>query len=238
MSLFNVRLGWWLGNPGPEGQETYGQDGPTFALLPLVTEAFGLTTDDRKYVYLSDGGHFENLGLYEMVRRRCRFIVVCDAGCDPKCEFQDLGNAVRKIALDLGVSIHFTGLDKIRTCSDAASESDSRSWVIGEIDYQGADRAAENGLILYIKPMRSGIRDAATRAYASANSEFPHQSTISQWFTESQFESCRSLGFDTADHILDRALAAAGRPDTPTLRLVLETLRQDPSPGARDQRET
>ena len=67
---------------------------------------FGLTTDDRPYVYLSDGGHFENLGLYEMVRRRCRFIVVSDAGCDPDFVFEDLGNAVRKIAIDLGIYDH------------------------------------------------------------------------------------------------------------------------------------
>jgi hypothetical protein len=231
MSLFNVRLGWWLGNPGPYGQDTYRQDGPKSALLPLLMEALGLTTDNRKYVYLSDGGHFENLGLYEMIRRRCRFIVVSDAGCDPKCEFQDLGNAARKIALDLGVSIHFADLHRITNCSNGASESDCRSWAIGEIDYQAADGDGENGLILYIKPVRCGISDTAVKAYAAANSDFPHQSTLNQWFTESQFESYRGLGFETVDRILDAALAAAGRPDTPTLQLVLETLRRGLSTG-------
>src|SRR5262249_28272278 len=97
LALFNVRLGWWLGNPGIEGQETFRHAGPRFALVPLVEETFGLTTDERRYVYLSDGGHFENLGLYEMVRRRCRYIVAVDAGCDPDYTFEDLGNAVRKI---------------------------------------------------------------------------------------------------------------------------------------------
>ncbi len=70
--------------------------------MPFLYEIFGLTNDTRPFVYLSDGGHFENLGLYEMVRRRCRFIVVSDAGCDPDFVFEDLGNAVRKIAIDLG----------------------------------------------------------------------------------------------------------------------------------------
>ena len=72
LALFNVRLGWWLGNPGPEGEKSYPTEGPDFAIKPLIQEAFGLTTDDKPYVYLSDGGHFEDLGLYEMVRRRCR----------------------------------------------------------------------------------------------------------------------------------------------------------------------
>ncbi|MGA8321535.1 MAG: hypothetical protein WB774_12110 [Xanthobacteraceae bacterium] len=80
LALFNVRLGWWLGNPGKNGCETCQTEGPKWAAKPLFYEAFGQTTDESRYVYLSDGGHFENLGLYEMVRRRCRFIVVIDAG--------------------------------------------------------------------------------------------------------------------------------------------------------------
>ena len=80
LAFFNVRLGWWLGNPGWQGNNSYATEGPDFAIKPLLQEAFGLTTDDKRYVYLSDGGHFEDLGLYEMVRRRCRFIVVVDAG--------------------------------------------------------------------------------------------------------------------------------------------------------------
>ena len=117
LALFNVRLGWWLGNPGPDGERTYKDEGPATAIVPLVQETFGLTTDDKPYVYLSDGGHFENLGLYEMVRRRCRFIIVVDAGCDPKFEFEDLGNAVRKIFIDLGIRIEF---DDLRTSAQSA----------------------------------------------------------------------------------------------------------------------
>src|SRR5262249_11167637 len=114
LALFNARLGWWLGNPGPEGETTYKDDGPATAIIPLAEETFGLSTDDRPYVYLSDGGHFENLGLYEMVRRRCRFIVAVDAGCDPAFAFEDLGNAVRKIFIDLGIRITFKDLDKLK----------------------------------------------------------------------------------------------------------------------------
>ena len=115
MALFNVRLGWWLGNPGRKGDVTHKYDGPGNAAVPFLAEMLGMTSDTNKYVYLSDGGHFENLGLYEMVRRRCRFIVVVDAGCDPEFAFEDLGNAVRKIEIDLGVPIRFHGLDKLKS---------------------------------------------------------------------------------------------------------------------------
>ena len=125
LALFNVRLGWWLGNPGKAGEtsfpsldehrshKAYQMEAPRFAIRSFVAEMFGLTSEDHPFVYLSDGGHFENLGLYEMVRRRCKFIIVSDAGCDPDFAFEDLGNAVRKIAIDLGVTITFYGLNEL-----------------------------------------------------------------------------------------------------------------------------
>ena len=112
MTLFNVRLGWWLGNPA---RSKYDSDGPTLSIGPLVNELIGNTTDRSNFVNLSDGGHFENLGLYEMVRRRCRTIVVSDGGCDPNFAFEELGNAVRKISLDLGVTITFHGLTAFKS---------------------------------------------------------------------------------------------------------------------------
>lgn len=209
LTLFNVRLGWWLGNPGPAGDKhkAYRREGPRFSVLPLLLEAFGQTTDDRPYVYLSDGGHFENLGLYEMVRRRCRMIVVIDAGCDPDFAFEDLGNAVRKIYIDLGVRIKFTGLERLRDrpkkCDPAPGEIPY--CAIGTIDYASADgeeAGCENGSVIYIKPAYHGTEGAAIRSYANAHESFPHETTVDQWFTESQFESYRALGLDIASHCL------------------------------------
>ena len=56
-------------------------------------------------IHLSDGGHFENLALYELVRRHCRYIIVSDCGADPEVAFDDLGNALRRIREDFGVDI-------------------------------------------------------------------------------------------------------------------------------------
>ena len=144
MGLFNVRLGWWLGNPGRFGEDTYGCDGPKFDLYPLLAELFGLTTDEHPYVYLSDGGHFEDLGLYEMVRRRCRFIIVSDAGQDGDFVFEDLGNAVRKIWIDLGVRIEFPQLHTLKARGKAAPGD--AYVVLGDILYpeRGAPRGRDS----------------------------------------------------------------------------------------------
>jgi hypothetical protein len=254
MALFNVRLGWWLGNPGKEGNKTYRGEGPNFAIRLLLAEAFGLTTDDNPYIYLSDGGHFENLGLYEMVRRRCRFIVLSDAGCDPDFAFEDLGNAVRKIKLDLGVTIRFDGLTELKTRSKDGGEVDPRTpyYAIGEIDYPAADRDSdrdkvENGVIMYLKPAYHGTEEVDIRSYATAHPDFPHQSTAEQWFSESQFESYRALGFQIMDEVLGEALARLGHPAAPTMDHILQALveiaaeaerprrrrrRRPPEPGA------
>jgi hypothetical protein len=226
MALFNVRLGWWLGNPGASGERTYQHEGPRTAIVALLSEMFGLTTDTRRYVYLSDGGHFENLGLYEMVRRRCRFIIVSDAGCDPGFAFEDLGNAVRKIGIDLGVEVKMKELGKLKKRpAEGSVGAGSPYHAIGEIDYPAADGGGEKGYVLYIKPGYHGDESADICAYAMANKEFPHQSTGDQFFSESQFESYRKLGFEIVDELLKEALAVKKPPDT-TLEGVFEAVRE------------
>jgi hypothetical protein len=211
LTLFNTRLGWWLGNPGEAGNDSYNREGPMFAAKPLFAEAFGMTTDARRYVYLSDGGHFENLALYEMVRRRCRFIVLIDSGQDGKFAFEDLGNAVRKIYIDLGIRIRFNdaqaNLPALRTRPTALDGPPDQIpyYAVGTIEYEDADGHEDgcaDGCIVYIKPAVHGTEGAGIRSYATAHEDFPHETTVDQWFTESQFESYRSLGLDIADRVL------------------------------------
>jgi Patatin-like phospholipase len=230
LAFFNVRLGWWLGNPGPRGEDSYTRQGPDFAIKPLIDEAFGLTTDDKRYVYLSDGGHFEDLGLYEMVRRRCRFIVVIDAGEDANFAFEDLGNAVRKIYIDLGIRIDFTGLRDLINRPPRAPVGQQQPqlpyYATGVIDYKAAaGDGSSNGTILYIKPALHWTEPAGIVSYARAHETFPHETTTDQWFTESQFESYRSLGFEITDQILrtkDIVISAPGHPRKMLQQLLAE----------------
>jgi hypothetical protein len=189
MTFFNVRLGAWLGNPGPAGAKVYTASGPRFSAWPILIEALGLTTEKRSYVYLSDGGHFENLGLYEMIQRRCRFIVLSDAGCDPEITFQDLGNAVRKISIDLNVKVEF---DALRIPARKNPPVAGAYFAMARIIYPEAD--APVGMLLYIKPSYQGTEPPSVRSYAESNPAFPHEPTGDQFFGESQFEAYRALG--------------------------------------------
>ena len=204
MTFFNARLGWWLGNPGVAGGRTFRHSQPTLAVRPLISEALGLTDDRNPYVYLSDGGHFENLGLYEMVLRRCRHIVVVDAGQDHECRFEDLGNALRKIRIDLGISIQ---LAKMPIWAEVPEGETGRYCAVGRILYGQVDGPeAENGWLLYIKPAVYGSEPQDVQHYKALMKAFPHESTGDQWFSEQQFESYRALGL----HAVDTICAAAG----------------------------
>ncbi len=157
-----------------------------------------------------------------------KFSIVGRAGCDPDFVFKDLGNAVRKIAIDLGVSIRFYGLENLKKRPKDRSiiGPDQNYHAIGEIDYTAADGTGKNGLILYLKPGYHGVEGAGIRDYAETHLNFPHESTIDQWFTESQFEAYRALGFDIMDGTVRRALADDDCANNPTLEKLLVTLRE------------
>lgn len=205
MALFNVRLGWWLANPRGDNPY-YSEVKPTNALRPFFMEMFGLTSETERWVYLTDGGHFENLGLYEMVRRRCRVIVVSDAGCDPDYTFEDLGNALRKIWIDLGVRIDLRGLDllKKRFTERPSPAEEGPYWAIGDIRYGEADGGkSQDGLLLYFKSGLHGTEPMGVLSYAIAHATFPHETTLNQFFSESQFESYRALGYEIAERAFE-----------------------------------
>jgi hypothetical protein len=204
MTLFNLRLGWWLGNPGKFGAKTWDRSGPRYSVGPLFSEATGNTTDRYKYVNLSDGGHFENLGLYEMVLRRCHYIVVSDAGQDPECSFADLGEAVRKIRVDFGIPIEFDSINIYPRSAINTLKTPGRNCAIGRIRYSVVDgSAAPDGVLVYIKPACYGNEPRDIYEYFKTNPTFPHETTANQFFAESQFESYRMLGAYTVDKLCD-----------------------------------
>jgi hypothetical protein len=193
MTVFNVRLGWWSGNP--RYRKAWHKAGPTIGLWYMLKELFGFTDDRSRFVYLSDGGHFENLGIYELVKRRCRFIIACDAGQDRDMKFDDLGNALRKIRVDLGVDI---------TIDVGPIRDRKKHCALGRIIYHLEDGRQDCGDLIYIKASLCGKEPADVLNYKSLHGEFPHQTTADQWFDEAQFESYRMLGLHTVLEMCER----------------------------------
>jgi len=206
LTVFDARLGWWLGNP--RWRLASERSGPAFALWYLLAELLGRATARKRFVNLSDGGHFDNLGLYELVRRRCRYIVIVDGEEDGQLTFGSLGGAIRKCRADFGVEIDINP-DPIRL---GARKFSGAHCVMGTITYPEAadptikliDEDVEaatdrnRAWLFYLKSSLTGDEPADVIEYHSRNHEFPHQSTADQFFSESQFESYRRLGLHLA----------------------------------------
>ena len=225
MTFFNVRLGFWAGNP--RHSDAWKNPGPQLGLRHLLVELFGLTSDEAKYVYLSDGGHFENLGIYELVKRRCKYIIACDAGADPDYSLDDLGSAIRKCREDLGVEIELNTQPVVLSGSGGGNGNGKdggktqgqkrklTKWhcAFGTIRYDMIDtlpltegeKKTEDlkGVFVYLKASLTGDEPADVLNYQTTHKDFPHETTADQWFTESQFESYRRLGQHVVETLLD-----------------------------------
>ncbi|HEX5705015.1 MAG TPA: patatin-like phospholipase family protein [Pyrinomonadaceae bacterium] len=236
MTLFNVRLGWWLGNPAPAGEvplklrargikHYFELAHPKSAVYPIIAEALGWTDDKNNYVYLTDGGHFENLGLYEMVLRRCRLIVISDAAGDPDFQYNDLGNAVQKVRTDLGIPIDFGPMNLF----PRSEKKPGVYCAIGTIRYSCIDKGEPDGKIIYLKPAFYGDEPRDIYRYAMTHETFPQQSTGDQWFDESQFESYRKLGSYIVDKICN---AGAGEGSSALIDAELDGLLKKATAGS------
>jgi hypothetical protein len=149
------------------------------------------------YLHLSDGNHFENLGLYELVRRHCRYVIVSDCGADPEVAFDDLANTLRRIREDFGVEIELD-VEPLRPGENGRS---SQHAVVGTIHYDGM-AGTDKGSLIYFKPTLTGDEPADVLQYQTRNIAFPHEGTGDQFYDEAQWESYRRLGEHAAISVL------------------------------------
>lgn len=194
LTIFNVRLGWWIGNPRRE--KCWLRSSPRLGLMYLFYELTAQTNTSRGYVLLSDGGHFDNMGLYELVRRRCRFIVISDAEEDAKFKLEGIGGAIRKCRVDFGVVIDLN-LEALEPLGDPAASR--LHYSVGLIRYPESE--GQCGVIIYIKSSVTGDEPVDVIEFRKRRPEFPHESTLNQFFDESHFESYRALGHHAAQAI-------------------------------------
>jgi hypothetical protein len=200
MTMFNARLGRWYGNPL---KSKWRNVSPSFGLGYLAKELLAKADIDSSYVYLSDGGHFENLGIYELVRRKCKLIIAVDAGQDGGYTFEDLGNAIRKCQVDLNVTIDINLSDIHPSIQSKYGDFKhaKKHYAIGEIVYDKANPRS-NGFLVYIKNSLNGKEPTDLINFKLQQPAFPHHSTIDQFFDESQFESYRRLGEHIAFNVI------------------------------------
>ncbi len=192
--LLNIRLGYWLRDPAKKT----GRFGNSPGMFFLLKEMLGTMDEKSQFLIVSDGGHIENLGVYELLRRRCKFIVAIDGEQDERMTFAALTTLQRLASIDLGVKIDID-LDDLRLDEKGLSRSHFRFC---RIAYPGG----AYGYLLYVKLSLTGNEGEFLRRYRLDEPVFPHHSTQDQFFSETQFEAYRSLGEHVGDKLFLRAL--------------------------------
>ena len=236
IAIMNVRLGRWLRHPlstlEDAGRSKWairwrGKPGPRY----LLREAFfksgtNVVNPDTEepissgFVFLTDGGHIENLGIYELLKRRCALIIAIDGEADPDMTSGSLVQLERFARIDLGTRI-VLDWEPIGARSREVSEEVAKRKVerkhgphvaVGLIDYPGISGGPrEKGLLVYIKSSLSGDENDYVMTYKAAHPSFPHETTMDQLFSEEQLEAYRALG----EHITSRFLAGQDHLDLP-----------------------
>jgi hypothetical protein len=203
MALLNIRLGYWVRNP--RRRQFLRTPSHFWAALYELGPCF--YREDRAHLQISDGGHFENLGLYELVRRKVSLIVVLDGAADPGFAFGDLQIASRRIAEDFGARIEFdpgNDLEQLIPSQDVGYpvgfQVARQGYIVGRIIYGDGT----TGTLLYLKSTMIPDLGLRVTGYQGSHPSFPDQTTADQFFDEDQFEAYRELGYRIGESARDR----------------------------------
>ncbi len=224
LAILNVRLGYWAANPRQLVQDRKPSSifASVFDQFYFLQELLGLMRETSNTIYLTDGGHIENLGIYELLRRRCQLIIAIDAEADPEMSFRSLVALQRYARIDLGVLIDLPWAE-IRDATRAASKEIAETGglppnaaahgphcAVGEIGYpQG-----RKGILIYVKSSITGDENDYIVDYKRRFPAYPHETTADQLFSEEQFEVYRALGFHAVTEVFSGRDQVGMRPKT------------------------
>ena len=199
--LLNLRMGYWVPNPRTDDQSRRPNH-----FVPGLREALAVGQDEEEpFVLLEDGGYFDNLGLYELVRRRLRVILVCDAGADTGAPLSDLYRVLRRVEVDFGARVAFDDEDRPPVVPrDPApfpegGELAERGHLMARIDY--AD--GTTGTLLYLKSVLVPGMRFTELGFGSQRAGFPRETTVDQFFDEEQFDAHRRLGCELTRRLIE-----------------------------------
>jgi hypothetical protein len=207
LAILNIRLGYWLRNPNRLASAKRAWN--PFVNFYFPAELLGRLNEDWKSIYLTDGGHIENLGLYGLLKRRCKVIIAVDAEADSQMSFSSLMVLQRYARIDLGVRIELPWQEIRDVALETGKKIDETGkcpplpgphCAIGEIEYPGGRK----GILVYIKASLTGDENDYILYYKQRYGRFPQETTLDQLFTEEQFEAYRALGFHAAYDLFDK----------------------------------
>jgi len=210
MAVMNIRLGVWIRNPKEGSERRLHPDASTVRRLfrylvrgwrepgawYVLKEGLGLVDANHRYIYVSDGGHWENLGLTELLRKRCTAMIVVDASGDPG--LGDIGRAMSVARAELGIEFK---LDPRVTLPQGDQLPDS-PVAIGKYIYPDG----MEGEIYYLRSVMWSGAPGDLHLLAARDPQFPNHPTANQFLSAELFDAYRALGWAAGSHLVEEHL--------------------------------
>ena len=195
LAALNVRLGVWMPNPSYVRPGAPARPLKRVRLGYLLKEVFGVYDPDDPFVYVTDGGHWENLGLVELVRRRTKYIFCVDASGDAPDSFATLLEAIVMARVECGAEIDLDPAPLRRTPEGRLPKTAVKTAVIRYHDCggTGADDC-DTGLLFYGKAMLAQDSPINTLSFSLRDKIYPRYPTYDQFLTEDEFQNLVRLG--------------------------------------------
>jgi hypothetical protein len=214
MMLMNLRLGWWFAKPN-SGARQPNQIFPGFSAGVLGCGH----TSASKFLELSDGGNFDNLGLYELVRRRLKIIFILDGEEDQASAMPALVSVVQRVRDDFNVVIDLDKrIDDLMPLPGSGFPADvafsKSAYFTAKINYPDTEAP---GILVYVKARMISDLGFVVRGFRAKNSNFPNEPTLNQFFEPEQFEAYRALGFVSMTSALGTLALDGGLPTSANL---------------------
>jgi hypothetical protein len=229
LAVLNARLGVWLPNPywNNHDEDTFPEPVGFAAWVRryvgsvidkpgpyrLLREAIGSPSMYDRRIYVTDGGHYDNLGLVEALRREPAQVIVIDASNDPEDRFNALGEAIATARMDHGIRIDLDPAPMVRGQKARAD----RAWAYGIATHplkEGREHPFKTE-IFFLKAVLAGPLGWDIEQYAATHGDFPRRSTSDQFYDEWDFEAYRDLGYVLAESLTEHHRVKARLEDLP-----------------------
>jgi hypothetical protein len=223
LGLANLRSGYWW-NSGLNASDRFNSCSPTFwrkiQALPgalfkmqslLISDFLGRFLGPAyRFWKISDGGRFDNTGIYELLRRRIPFILAVDASEDASFDFADVAELVAQVRTDFGAEVEFVDpaatADKIPPWILAwladpekklgrlqdIGKPEGAHAALAQVTYDGDQQPAT--WIVLLKASLTGDEPLDVTSFKRNNPTFPSEPRTEQVFSEARWECYRALG--------------------------------------------